>query len=77
MTYCYSIEFDDEVELDNDESVVAGVPARTTNGQDRILVESETPKDSGGGQYYCGDGGCQREVSGPNEVCWQHQDDES
>lgn len=81
MTYCYQRTFDpdEELELENDETVVAGVPASKPNGVNRILVESDTQKSSETDTYYCSaslsDGSrCSREVDGPNERCWDHED---
>jgi len=75
MTYVYQLEFQGEIELDDDERPVAGVPASTSHSVNRLLVESGTPEEPD--EYICeaqtdGGGVCQREVDSPDETCWDH-----
>lgn len=73
--------FQREIEIDDDEEIVAaelsasGMRA-TSNGVNVALVKC-SPSDSEGVEYECGydagNGPCGRSVGGPDERCWQHE----
>lgn len=62
------------LELDEDEEV-AGVRLSPKPNAENIALVKQAPDDQ---RYQCGvetdSGECAREVGGPDQVCWQHEE---
>lgn len=63
-------EFQDEIEVENDEEIVGFQHARVAGWREALVKVEETHLC---GAELAGGGTCSREVDSPDETCWDHE----